>query len=295
MLRTGLRIARDQRPDAVVIEFPWPALHGGWIARGLGVPLILDAHNVEADRFRASGRRSAPFIALFERATTRLATRVLAVSEHDRSRFIQRGVPASKLDVVPNGVDPEVVRPDERTRERVRAELGITPARRTLLFFGQLDYAPNREALAHIERELLPRLDARGDAYQFLIAGKGTFSSSHPRVHVLGRLERVHPLIQAADAVVVPVTSGGGTRLKVLESIACGAPVVSTSAGAEGIDRTVCGDLLTIVDSWDGFAGACLAPAPAGAGNVPAGFLDMYSWATIVRRMNVESWKRTSR
>jgi hypothetical protein len=60
--------------------------------------------------------------------------------------------------------------------------------------------------------------------------------------------------------------------------------VVSTTVGAEGIDRSVCGGLLTVADGWDAFTEA-LAAAYVKQGNVPAGFLDMYSWASIVSRI----------
>ena len=101
------------------------------------------------------------------------------------------------------------------------------------------------------------------------------------------------PYINAADAVAVPVRSGGGTRLKILESIACATPVVSTSVGAEGINRPACAPLLTVADDWDAFAAALAAPRDVKAGNVPGPFLDMYSWATIASRIEWPAARRS--
>jgi glycosyltransferase involved in cell wall biosynthesis len=124
----------------------------------------------------------------------------------------------------------------------------------------------------------------RGTEFTFVIAGKNAQSATPDGMRYAGAVPEIAPYLNAADVVAVPVTSGGGTRLKVLESIACGTPVVSTALGAEGIDSATCDGLLTVVDGWDGFAEALAAPHVK-AGNAPSGFLDMYSWASIVSRI----------
>ncbi len=288
-LRRAHDIAKRERPDVIVAEYPWPGLHAAYLARRLGVPFVYDAPNVEADRFRSTGSRAWPAVSEFERVVTRLASGVLTVSAEDHARFRQRGVPDRKLQIVPNGIDPGLLHPDARAGARIRAELGIAPATNIMLFFGQLSYAPNREAVDLIANELIPRLDAITQDYVFVIAGKNGEQLrsfyTHPRMRFTGPVPSIAPYINAADAVAVPVASGGGTRLKVLESIACARPLVSTTVGAEGIDRAACGEFLTVVDGWDGFANALLRPLGANAGNVPAPFLDMYSWANIVKRI----------
>ena len=288
-LRRAHEIARRERPDVIVAEYPWPGLHAAYLARRLGVRFVYDAPNVEADRFRNTGSRAWPAVSAYERLVTRLASSVLTVSAEDRARFRQRGVQGHKLQIVPNGIDPAVIRPDAAAGAGVRGELGIGADTKMLLFFGQLSYAPNREAVDLIAHEVIPRLDAMGQEYVFVIAGKngGQLRSfyTHPRMRFTGAVADIAPYINAADAVAVPVASGGGTRLKVLESIACGRLVVATTVGAEGIDRTACGDFLTVMDDWDGFATALTRPAGGTTGNVPAPFLDMYSWANIVGRI----------
>ena len=289
MLRAG-KILKAERPDIVLSEFIWPAVHGAYLARRLGVPLVLDAHNVEGNRFRSAGAPVWPLVAAYERLALRLATKILVVSEEDRERFTKRGVRAAKMQIVPNGVDPAVVHPDAEAGEAVRRELGIAAETKMLLFFGQLGYAPNQQAVRTIHDELLPRLDRSGTDYTFIVVGKNHESvarvDSHPRLRFTGAVRAIAPYINAADAVAVPITSGGGTRLKILESIACATPVVSTSMGAEGIDRAACGGLLTIADDWDAFSATLAAPCDVKDGNVPAPFLDMYSWKNIVSRID---------
>ncbi len=288
-LRRALVIARDQRPDVIVTEYPWPGLHAAYLARRLGVPLVLDAPNVEGDRFRSTGSRAWRLVALYERLIARLGSSIFVVSAEDGERFRRCGVPAAKIQLVPNGVDAAVVHPDAAAGARVREQLAIGEGTKMLLFFGQLGYAPNGEALRIIHQELLPRLDRAGLDYQFVVAGKNheeaAWLYSHPRLRYTGAVPAMAPYVNAADAVAVPVVSGGGTRLKILESIACATPVVSTTMGAEGIDRAVCGELLSFEDGWDAFAAALAAPRHVKSGNVPAPFLDMYSWANIVSRI----------
>jgi glycosyltransferase involved in cell wall biosynthesis len=291
-LRRAIAIAREERPDVIVSEYPWPGLHAAYLARRLGVPFVLDAPNVEGDRFRSTGSRVWRPVSLYERLIARMAAGVFVVSDEDRTRFLQKGVRSRKIQLVPNGVDPSVVFPDADAGAAVRSKLGVGSTK-MLLFFGQLAYAPNREAVAVIHDELVPRLDRAGVDYGFVIAGKNGESLAtryrHPKMRFAGAVASMSPYINAADAVVVPVTSGGGTRLKVLESIACATPVVSTTLGAEGIDGPACGALLTLVDGWDEFAAALAEPPVVKPGNVPARFLDMYSWANIASRIE---WPR---
>ena len=111
-LRRAFAILHRERPDVLMIEFPWSGIHGAILARRLGIPLILDAPNVEGDRFRTTGARYWRAVAAYEGLVARLASRIFVVSEEDRARFVAKGVRRSKIDVVPNGVDPEIMRPD---------------------------------------------------------------------------------------------------------------------------------------------------------------------------------------
>jgi glycosyltransferase involved in cell wall biosynthesis len=293
-VRHAPEIIRRERPDVIITEYPWSGLHAAYLAKRFGVPLVLDAPNVEGDRFRSTGNRYWRLIAGYESIVARAAKRIFVVSEEDRERYVRAGIARLKIDIVPNGVDPSIMRPDADAGAAVRAALGIAPATRMLLFFGQLDYAPNREALDIIAREILPRLPTN---MPIVIAGKGDVTDlrrSLPpgRVRFTGPVPEIAPYINAADIVLAPIVSGGGTRLKILESIACGTPVVSTTLGAEGIDRGACGGLLTIADGWDAFAACLTGDRLVKSGNVPAGFLDMYSWASIVGRIDWAAIRR---
>jgi glycosyltransferase involved in cell wall biosynthesis len=206
-------------------------------ARRAGVPVVLDAHNVEAEIMRTLGRtdprrlhraRWAWEATKLERLERRMAQdvdAVVATSEADAEVFRQWG--ARRVDVVPNGVDTSEV--------PFRA-----PAPGAgLLFLGQFGYRPNEAAAVELAREVLPLVRRRcADATVELVGRNPTEAMcavAGPGVTVTGPVPAVLPHLHAARALVVPLRAGSGTRLKILEAMAAGTPVVSTPLGAAGI------------------------------------------------------------
>ncbi len=288
-LARATRVIKQERPDCILSEYVWSGLHAMLLSQAFGIPYDLDAPNVEGLRFLRAGSWFWFFVEPYERLVARSARNVFAVSDEDRALFVTRGVREENVRVVPNGVNIAAIHPDVEARAALRRGLGIGEHARVLLFFGQLDYAANRQALTVLEEQILLRLDRRLGDYVLLVAGKGDQEElrrlyRHPRLRLLGPVDEISPYINAADTVLVPLLSGGGTRLKIIESIACGVPVVSTTIGAEGIDRSVCGDLLAIADTWDAFAAAVATP-PDRRSAPPSGFIDTYSWTNIVNRL----------
>jgi len=203
--------------------------------------LVLDSHNAEARRVKAMASVDRSLRAMvatlqegpvrrFEAAAARAARRVIAVSGVEKQYFEE--LAPGKVDLVPNGVDVSAFVP--------RAK----PARsRTLLFLGSMDYSANVDAVRHLVRHILP-LVRTPDVEVVVIGsnpGHAVYSAarhagSNVRVEVLGFVEDTDPYFQECRGFVVPLRYGGGTRLKILEAIARGVPVLSTSVGAEGLD-----------------------------------------------------------
>jgi glycosyltransferase involved in cell wall biosynthesis len=142
-----------------------------------------------------------------------------------------------------------------------------------ILFTGKMDYRPNIDAVLWFVRHVWPLILQRIPAARFYIVGKHPAPqiarlTTEPRVTVTGYVPEVLPYFGGSDVCVVPLRVGGGTRLKVLEAMAAGVPLVSTSLGAEGIGL-VAGEHALIADSPQPFADAVLHllghPALAGA------------------------------
>jgi len=155
---------------------------------------------------------------------------VTMVSEQDAAASRTR-VPtgAPPVQVLPNGVDCAQLRPG-------RAE----PQPDTLVFSGALTYHANYEAMQSFLEQVYPLIRAARPQVKLRITGKAdgvdlTGLSLDESVTLTGFVEDIRSEIAGAQVSVVPIRSGGGTRLKILEAMALGTPVVSTGKGAEGI------------------------------------------------------------
>jgi len=161
------------------------------------------------------------------------ATHVLTCSERDAHVFINE-VPEveGKITIIPNCVNFKEYRIFQKNHSCVKDESGLF----TVLFVGLLSYPPNHDAVNVICSQIAPNF---GEDVQFLIIGKNPPNILKPNnVRFLGYVEDVKEYIQKSDICIAPLRYGSGTRLKILEYMAMGKPVISTSKGAEGIEYT---------------------------------------------------------
>ena len=195
----------------------------------------LAAHNVE-HRILASAaegstglraryaRLEATKVAREERSLWRRMGLCIAVSELDAE--VMRANGARRVIVCPNGTDavdplpPSHRHPGEPLR---------------LLFVGTGSYWPNGHGVSWLVRRVLPRLRGIVDVSVEVVGSTPRQPALAPEVTYVGRVPDVRPHYQRAHAVVVPLHHGSGTRLKVVEAMAYGRPVVSTALGAEGL------------------------------------------------------------
>jgi Glycosyltransferase Family 4/Glycosyl transferases group 1 len=237
-----------------IVEFHFCA-HAYWMERIRGAAkVVYVAHNVEYDYFhtqrvRARMRqRMAARIWALEREALRASDLVLACTERDASRFRSIYGRSSSIEVVPAGFDDGLLGgDDERLREHERERLGVTPEHAVVLFIG--GPAPhNREAVALLEREVMPQLPRM---FHLVVAGQcgRPGSPQDPRVHHLGYIEDLRPVLAAADVGVNPVGSGSGANHKIAQYLGAGLQVVTTRAGARGYESVA--DRLDVADVAD--------------------------------------------
>jgi glycosyltransferase involved in cell wall biosynthesis len=225
---------------------------------------ILDLHNVESalvDSY-ASGRRGpsemlfraeAAALRRMERKTVSAFDHVVVVSEQERVKLT--GGARSVL-VCPNGREPSAVLPDAP---------GATVA-----FVAAMGWAPNVDAAVWLTREIWPLVRERVPQAQLLLVGKDPAppvrALAAADVEVTGTVADVTPYLARSRVVVAPLRAGGGTRLKIMEALDVGRPVVATTVGCEGLGDLVGRGVVT-ADTVAGLAGAVadLLLDPAGA------------------------------
>jgi glycosyltransferase involved in cell wall biosynthesis len=228
-LRAALE--RLATPDAVVhLDDPGVALAG----LGLRARLVAySSHNVEHRIIRDIARRAPaahrPFLELEwrkiraeERRIWRRVDLSVAVSELDAQTLRAGG--ARDVVVAPNGSDPHEALPPAHGE----------PLR--LLFVGSLRFGPYAYALSWFVREALPAVRAAAGPVALDVVGEhGDDVVAAEGVTYHGRVPDVQPFYAAAHALVLPVFEGSGTRLKVVEAVQFGRPVISTALGVEGL------------------------------------------------------------
>jgi glycosyltransferase involved in cell wall biosynthesis len=203
---------------------------------------VLDEHNIEYDILR---RTASSDPGLDRKLYSLLDWRKLRAEEHRAwqcfegctvtsardQELLRRDFPRVTSAVVPNAVDIELFRPSQG---------GAPVDRMSLLFFGAVSYHPNTDGLLFFMKEILPSLRARYPSIKLKIVGPFVPAEIQARaddcVEVVGYVDDIRPHLERATVIIAPLRIGGGTRFKILEAMAMGKAVVSTTIGAEGID-----------------------------------------------------------
>lgn len=210
--------------------------------------------------------------ALYARTTVVSATDKLLLQTLDQKL---------KVSVVPNGVDTGEYAPGEPAGGD------------NILMVGTLSYKPNVDAVLYFYREIFPELQRSIPGCTLTIVGKDPDArirllATDPAVRVHANVADVRPYYRQAFVAVVPLSAGGGTRLKIIEALALGVPVVSTAIGCEGLE-VVNGESILIADTPREFiasigtlhGSAALRRALAASGRRLVE--ERYDWAAIAR------------
>jgi glycosyltransferase involved in cell wall biosynthesis len=228
-------------------------------------------------------RREATRFARYEAWISSQVDRMLVMSDADASA-LRRLNPVARVSVIPNGVDTYLLRPGP-----------ISEAGRRVLFVGSPQHPPNLDAARWLLTEIWPALhhrcpDATLTLVNMDVPPVSVLAAAQPGVRVTSQVSDVVPYYRQADLCLVPLRIGSGTRLKILEAMALGVPVLTTQIGAEGLE-VVPGLHVALAESTEMLV-AEAANLLAGAGRRYALALaarklveERYDWDQIVKRL----------
>lgn len=206
------------------------------------LPVAVGEHNVEFMVYEAYARtfsprflrpllfREAKGIRTWEVTVLRKASHVTAVSDEDADVF-KKLAPNTPVTIVPNGVDSSWFRYSERR---------FAEGRLNVLFTGNFHWLPNLEALFRLVRDIWPAVKKRYPNARLTVAGSRIPSvvlRQHPRdAEFIEKMPDIRDAFGASDVLIAPMTIGGGSKFKILESMASGVPVVTTDEGIAGLN-----------------------------------------------------------
>ena len=225
------------------------------------IPTILRQHNVESrilSRYAETAahrllrpliRSQARAVARYEATSCARFDRCLAVTPVDAAQLRELS-PSANIDVLPDGVDTDYFQPDPR----------YAPEDQRVVTTGDYSWGPTRDGLLFLCREVWPEVRQRRPEARLTIVGRNIpeeviRGADQKGLDIAGYVEDVRPEILRGTLFIAPTRVGSGIRIKILEAMALGRPVVATTIGAEGI-AAADGHDLRIADSHMELAGA---------------------------------------
>lgn len=242
MAKRLLEADRSGKYDLIVCDFLTPAVN--FAARGFKTRTVLFQHNIEAiilERMAATTQNPVARRLLktqhrrMEKWEERFSRRfhgVITVSPDDSKVARECYGLTNVLGEVPTGVDPEYFATSSHPSADDPPTVG---------FLGSMDWMPNIDGVAWFLKEVWPGLKQAVPSVRFLVIGRNppaalrNLAANDAAVSFTGTVADVRPHLAKCHVTVVPLLAGGGTRLKILEVMAAGLPVVSTTVGAEGL------------------------------------------------------------
>ncbi len=232
------------------------------IRKHTGAPLIFRSHNIEhfiwermarCEKFflkRHYLRFLASRLKAFEMRTVHLVDGLVAISPVDLRFFKGNGFSHPAI-TVPVGIDAINYPKGDATTEA-----------NSVFHLGSMDWRPNQEGLKWFMKEVWPLVIKQNPSLHFYLAGKNIpesfYGFASGNLHIEGEVKTASEFIRSKDLMVVPLHSGGGMRVKIIEGMAAGKPIISTSIGAEGIN-CVDGKHLLLADTPAEMAEAILS------------------------------------
>lgn len=210
--------------------------------------LVYSSHNVESDlvmdtfivnpKYSELEKLILPiYINFLEKIIcNHIADHIVVVSNEDKNRFIKKyGVDKEKVTVISSGARIANVRSKD-CNEDIKEEMKIDPNKIIIFFHGLFSHSPNVDAFEIIENYIAPKFEEMGEKVLFVVGGTGVPKFERANFKSVGFIDELYKLMSIVDIAIVPLTRGAGTKLKVMDYLSVGLPIVTTKKGIEGIN-----------------------------------------------------------
>lgn len=203
-------------------------------------PIIYSSHNVESNRLQSKSRvlknQYNTYIDSVEEVAVNESAAIICTSSNDKEEFERKFDDVPHTIVAPNGVYNSQIRDSKSCNgDKIQEQVGITPDSLVGIFVGS-DYGPNVEAVKDIIKLTNEINDVR--KFDVIIVGEvcNAIDDWPKNVHPTGFVQTIEPYYNAADIALNPISSGGGSNIKLIEYFGKGLPVITTPFGARGFD-----------------------------------------------------------
>ena len=288
------KIIKEQKPDVIQMEGIYLAVYAESIKKIASIPLLLRSHNIEHEIWeRTAENEKNPIkkwylknlstkIKNFEREKIHAFDGIMAITERDAD-FYRKNKYKGKLKTVAAGVDLELYSSEKASNEKP-----------SLCFLGSMEWMPNIQGIEWYLEKVWPTLREKFPELTLHIAGKNMSEEMKSRkvegVTFHGMIPDAISFLNQHSIMIVPLLSGGGMRLKIVEAMALGRCVVSTSIGAEGIEAKEGSEIL-LADTPEEFISKTEALIKGEVNSTTIGenarkiAQEKYSWEKLVREI----------
>jgi polysaccharide biosynthesis protein PslH len=281
----------------LIIEHPYY----GWLAYILkkitGVKLIVHSHNIEALRFKSTGKWWWRILFSYEKFTHNIADHNFFIHDTDKQFAIDTyKLNANVCTTITYGFDMQQTiqaQAHEAAKKQLLTTYGLPNNTTLMLFNGTLNYAPNLLALDVILHNINTKLQqVIHTPYAIIICGKnlpahynGLKAFANTNIIYAGFVEDIGVYFKGCNIFLNPVIEGGGIKTKLVEALGYSMHVVTTNDGAIGIDRAICGNKLNIVENnWDVFSRKVISLVDAPFTPIPNNYFEHFYWGNIAAK-----------
>ncbi len=243
-----IRILKDKKFDVVQLESLFMTSYLATIRRFSDAPVVMRSHNLEFviwEKMAGGTRNFAKRTYLnylskklkeYELSVVASVNGIAAISEEDKKRFIHLGL-KKPIRTIPVGLEINEYPLDQKKEPEL-----------CLFHLGSMDWTPNLEGIIWFLHDIWPEVHEKYPKLKLYLAGRNMpddfRNMSHPNVEIVGEVENANDFFKSKAIMIVPLLSAGGIRVKIIEGLALGKAIISTSLGAEGIHCTNGKDIL---------------------------------------------------